>query len=99
MTMMTVKESAKVAGVSERRLYMSRAVVRSGRQDLVAALERGEMKTGTAYRLARGQPKETRLDRLKKAWRLATPTEREQFIMIITAQPAVLQLLDRSTKP
>ena len=48
---MTVKTTAKAMNVSERQVYLARRVLRSGRDDLIQAVERGEMTVAAALRV------------------------------------------------
>jgi hypothetical protein len=68
------------AGVSERSMYTAISIRRSGRQDVIAAVERGEMSLHKASKIINATPGRTRLDRLVTAWRLASDGDRRRFI-------------------
>jgi hypothetical protein len=79
---LTVKQAAALMGVSERMVYMAKAVLRL-RLDLETDLATGAMSMREAYRIATGRKKQTGLDRLVTAWRNAADDERVQFMAII----------------
>lgn len=61
---LTVRQAAKLLNVSERLVYMTKRVMRSGRQDLVDAIERGDISVHAALREIDGpKPKAPRADR------------------------------------
>jgi hypothetical protein len=79
----TVREMAKAAGISERALYLARRLRRSGRTDLIAAVERDELKLYEAVRIADGRPKPTRFDKLVTVWLLCSDEDRARFIRLL----------------
>ena len=84
---MTVKRDAADLNVSERMIYMCRRLRRSGRDDLVAACDRGEMTVHRALQIAENTPKPTRLDKLFTAWRLCSSEDRKRFLIAIGRFP------------
>ncbi len=50
---LTVKQAAILMNVSERTIYMARELKRTGREDLVTAVEQGKMSLHAALKLAR----------------------------------------------
>jgi hypothetical protein len=76
---LTVKQAATIMNVSERLVYMVRAVRRL-RPDLAAMVEAGTMTLNEAHRIATGKAKPTSWDRLVKAWNNATPEERARLL-------------------
>jgi hypothetical protein len=82
----SIRQLAAAAGVSERSMYTAIGIVRSGRQDIIAAVERGEMSLHKASKIVSCTPDRTRLDRLVTAWRLASDHAREQFLDWVAAR-------------
>lgn len=76
---LTVAQAATLRNVSERSVYMARAVLRL-RPDLVAEVEAGSMSIYAAYGLATDKPKPTSWDRLVSAWNNATDDDRARLI-------------------
>ena len=79
----TVKEAAKLMNVSERSVYMARKVLRSGRQDLIDALDKGEISTNKAVSMLENKPKPTKYDRLVNAWNASSEDEKARFLVAI----------------
>ena len=82
---LTVAEAAKIMKVSERAVYMVRAVTLR-RPDLVAALAAGTMRISTAYTLAVGKQKLSGFDKLVKTWNAAKDSERLRFLRQLDRQ-------------
>jgi hypothetical protein len=83
---MTVRQEARERGVSERHLYMRRRLARSGRDDLLAAVQRGEMTVHKALQIAEGKPL-TAYEKLAAAWNTCTDEDRARFLASIGARP------------
>lgn len=78
----TTKQLAEAFNISERIIYMARAVRRL-RPDLAAKCEAGEMKLGEAYRITKGKAKPTSWDRLLRAWNNASEDDRGRFMLTL----------------
>jgi hypothetical protein len=86
---MTVKDAAKLMNVSERLVYMSRRVVRSGRLDLVDAITRGDVTTDAALRIIDGpKPPPDRYAALVRAWNAACEEDRRRLLDAIAEATA-----------
>jgi hypothetical protein len=84
---MTVKQAAQLMNVSERLVYMAIALRRSGRQDLIESVERGELSINAALKIANGKPsanlqKDT-YAALVRAWNRATEDEQGRFLVAV----------------
>ena len=79
----TVKEAAKSMNVSERSIYLARKLLRSGRQDLIDAVKKGEISTNKAISMLENKPKPTNYDRLVKAWNACSEGEKARFLVAI----------------
>ncbi len=79
----TVKEAAKLMNVSERSVYMAMKVLRSGRQDLIDAIDKGEISTNKAVSMLENKAKPTKYDRLVKAWNACSEEEKARFLVAI----------------
>ena len=79
---LTVKQAARVMNVSERSVYMAGELMRTGRHDLVAAVEAGTLKLHAALKAARParQPRSKAVDKLRAAWVRASPEDRAAFL-------------------
>jgi hypothetical protein len=78
---MTVRDAVKLMNVSERLVYMSRRVVRSGKLDLVDAINRGDMTTHATLRIIEGpEPPPDRYDALVQAWNAASEEDRRRLL-------------------
>jgi hypothetical protein len=74
---------AKSMGVSERSLYYTKRVHRSGRQNLIDAIVRGEMTTHAALRII--EPKQVdRYAALVKAWNAASGEDRRRLLTAVS---------------
>ncbi len=82
-TNFSVAEAAKLMNVSERSVYMARKVQRSGRQDLIDAIEKGEISVNKAVSMLENKPKPTKYDRLVKAWGACSEEEKARFLVVI----------------
>ncbi len=82
-TKITVMEAAKLMNVSERSIYMASKVLRSGRQDLIDALEKGELSINKAVSMLENRPKLTKYDRLVKAWNICSEEEKSRFLVAV----------------
>jgi hypothetical protein len=76
---LTVKQAAELMSVSERSVYMARAVQRL-RPDLSQKINAGEMSLAAAHREATGKAKATSWDRLISAWNNAGDDERQHLL-------------------
>ena len=82
-----VREAAKLMKVSKRLVYYAGKLRRSGRQDLIEAVERGDMTLHKALKML--DAKETRYDGLAglmRAWKRATDEEESTFLREIQKQ-------------
>jgi hypothetical protein len=82
-TGLTVKQAARALAVSERMVYMCRELLATGRDDLAAAVERGEMTILGALKIAKPLKYGRRTDGLKRllaAWQAASEDERNAFL-------------------
>ena len=80
---LTIEQAAKLMNVSERSVYLARELIRTGREDLCAKVEAGQLKILDALRLAKPEKYVKRRDRLRElrnVWRLATSEERAAFL-------------------
>jgi hypothetical protein len=71
---------AAVNQVSERSLYYSQQIFRSGRGDLIGAVQRGEMTIAAAIRELTGARLPDRYDKLVLAWNRCDDEERRRFL-------------------
>jgi hypothetical protein len=72
---------AKIMNVSERMIYLAMQLQRSGRADLIAAVERGTLSLHAA--IAKLEPMKPKLDgytKLVKAWNAASEEERMRLL-------------------
>jgi hypothetical protein len=77
------KIAAKSAGVSERSLYYYKRVHRSGRQDLLDAIQRGKMTVHAAVRAIDGPKRVDRYAALVKAWNAASGEDRGRLLTAV----------------
>lgn len=82
-TKITIMEAAKLMNVSERSVYMAMKVLRSGRQDLIDAVDKGEISTNKAVSMLENKSKPTKYDRLAKAWGACSEEEKVRFLVAI----------------
>jgi len=85
-TGLTVKQAARLMNVSERSVYNARKLRRSGRDDLVARVECGELSINAALKLAypqQAEPKPDALALLMKVWCVVSPEDREAFSLAV----------------
>ena len=82
-TKITVPVAAKLMNVSERLIYMAMKVQRSGRQDLIYGIEKGEISVNKAVSMLENRPKPTSYDRLVKAWGACSEEEKARFLVVI----------------
>lgn len=75
---MTVRQAATLMNVSERSIYMARAVHRL-RPDLAMEIDAGRLSVAAAHRIATGKGKPTSWDRLVAAWNSATDDDRARL--------------------
>ncbi len=73
--------------IGRRYAQMTRAVMRSGRGDLVVALAEGRMTVAAAY-FTLHPPQDVGLRLLRRGWAKATPTERARFLVEVGAASA-----------
>ena len=76
---LTVAAAAKLMKVSERAVYMARAVGLR-RPDLAIAVQAGTMSLSAAYALVVGKQKLSGVEKLLRAWNAATHAERTTFL-------------------
>jgi len=79
----SIRAKAKTAGLSERSLYYAREIMRSGREDLVAATQHGEMTIGAAIRELRGTAPPDRFNKLVSAWNRCSDDEQLRFLRLL----------------
>jgi hypothetical protein len=72
--------------VSERAVYMGRRIVRSGRSDLITAIERGEMSLNAALKIINGPKPPDGYSALCRAWNKATEDEQARFLAALAGQ-------------
>jgi hypothetical protein len=75
----TIKQLAEQSRVSERTMYMARAVARLN-PHLAQQVQAGKMTINKAYVLATKKPKLTTFDKLVKAWVVATDEDRIELL-------------------
>ncbi len=80
-TGMTVKQAAKALNVSERGIYDARRLIRTGRTDLVAAFERGDMSVNKALLLAGEKQPASAYQRLIRAGTACSEDEQGRFLV------------------
>jgi hypothetical protein len=80
---MTARQAAQQMSVSERSVYTARRIIRSGRQDLIDACERGEMSLNAALKQIDGPPKQDRYAALCRAWNAANADEQGRFLVAL----------------
>ncbi len=76
---LTVRQAARALNVPERSVYLARELLRTGREDLAARVQSGEIKLLDALRIAKPGKYAVRRDRLRElrnVWRLATKRAR-----------------------
>lgn len=83
----TVKQAAELWNMSERKMYMARAVMRL-RPELWPELEAGRMSMNKAYCIATGKTKPTSYDRLVRAWNNASNDEKMRFLEELSGDPS-----------
>jgi len=66
-------------------LYYSQEVARSGREDLKAAVARGEMTIAAAIRELRGTTLPDRYDKLVLAWNRCSNDDQVRFLMVLAS--------------
>jgi hypothetical protein len=76
----TVGDAAKLMKVSERMVYYVSRLHRSGREDLIAAVQRREMSVQGALRVIDGTKLPDRYEKLVLAWRRCSETEQARFV-------------------
>jgi hypothetical protein len=70
--------------VSERSIYYARQLNRSGRADLMEAVQRGEMNLFAALRELTGTRLPTRFEKLVLAWNRCDDADRARFIAALS---------------
>lgn len=84
-TKLTVAQAAKVMNVSERSVYMVGELMATGRQDLLQAVERGDISILGALKLAKpdkyAKPKRVSLRQLQKHYLGADERTKQQFLI------------------
>ena len=76
----TFKQAAMIMNVSERMVYLAAKLMRSGRADLIAAVERGELSMHAALKQLEPPRRADTLGPLVRAWNAATLEEREALV-------------------
>jgi hypothetical protein len=66
--------------VSERSIYNARRLLRSGRDDLMAAVKCGDMSLNKALSIAYGKRRTSRYERLAQAWSACDEDEQRRFL-------------------
>lgn len=82
----TVKQMAASAGVSERMIYDTIKLVRTGREDLLARCKAGELTINKALTLAGLRKKPGAEAKLKAVWLSASESERADFVEWVNEQ-------------
>ncbi len=82
-TEMTVKQAAKVMNVSERGIYNARRLIRTGRTDLIAAVDRGDMSVNKALVLAGEKQPASAYQRLIRAWNACSEDVQVRFLVAV----------------
>lgn len=77
---LTVRQAARVMSISERSVYSARRILRSGRIDLVEAVEQGRMSINAAIQILDGPRRVDGLAALARAWGAASEEERATFL-------------------
>ena len=86
---MTVRDAVKLMNVSERLVYRSRRVMRSGRLDIVDAITRGDTTTHAVLRIIDGpKPQPDRYAALVRAWNAASEEDRRRLLDAIAEATA-----------
>ena len=80
-TGMTVKQVAEHMKISERSIYYARRLNRTGRTDLIAAVERGDMSVNKALTLAGEKQPASAYQRLIRAWNACSEDEQGRFLV------------------
>ncbi len=81
-TRMTVKQAAKALNVSERGIYDAKRLIRTGRTDLVAAVERGDMSLNKALLITKEKKQPaSAYQRLILAWNACSEDEQGRFLV------------------
>ena len=78
----SVRDAARLMNVSERTVYMARELLQTGRADLCAACERGEISLLAALRAAKPEKyrRAPNPGTLVKAWQRASEAERQALL-------------------
>ena len=83
---LTVEQAAKLMNVSTRSVYDAMRLRRTGREDLIARVEAGELTLHRALILAGVKRERSRLDAMKAAWAGASEGDRAAFLQWVLAQ-------------
>ena len=83
----TVAEAAAEAGVSPRLVGMAREVQRSGRAELIEAMQSGALTVHAAWRTLRGPQQGEGARLLRRGWAKATMAERAEFLAEVRLAP------------
>ena len=94
-TQLNVRATAGAVAIAERLLYYALELQRSGREDLVAAVERGEMTVPGAVMKLHGIALPDRYGKLVQAWNRCDEDERARFLTAL--EEAGMVTLGRST--
>jgi hypothetical protein len=84
---MTIRQAAKSMNVSERSVKKAIELLKSGRSDLIAAVEAGSVSLHRALKLAKPEKYDKPRDGLKAlvlAWHKANEVERHLFLDRVT---------------
>lgn len=92
---LNVRATADAVAIAERLLYYALELQRSGREDLVAAVERGEMTVPGAVMKLHGIALPDRYGKLVQAWNHCDNDERARFIAEL--EEAGIVTLSRAT--
>ena len=76
----SIRALAEASQVSERSVYYSKQIHRSGREDLGEAIMRGDMKIAAAIRELTGRKLPDRYGKLVLAWNRAGEDARGRFL-------------------
>ena len=92
---LNVRATADAMAIAERLLHYAQELQRSGREDLMAAVERGEMTVAGAVMELHGIALPDRYGKLVQAWNHCDKDERARFIAEL--EEAGIVTLSRAT--
>jgi hypothetical protein len=90
----SIRAIAAALNVSERMVYLADRLRRSGRTDLIEAVEHGDMTMAAAIREITGTHLPSRYDKLVLAWNRCDDDERTRFLMNLADMAGLLTLTE-----